>query len=351
MWFCYVSLERLWASFQQHWAVVAILFVSIILTLRLLFPTENAAHGRRPLLYQATSSQAQRVEPLSTQRLIHKIVLPSKEPSSKTLLVVIPGNPGVPGFYEPFMRHLHALAMQQLEIVGLSHTNHSMPWLNGNKAFDLDCQIADKVAYVRKRLEKDSQVKLIVVGHSIGAHIALEILRHFPNRVHKLVLMQPAVMHIAQSPNGRRMALLFKQHSHLVSYLVWPVAACLPTSMQKRLVSFVLGRSHNNCPYVIQASLSLFDPVVVRNILKMSRHEMLELKGVDHSLVFAHQEKVLFLFSTVDGWVPQTFVDALTSTFTRARHQMVTLPHAFMTAPHGSEMMAELVWPWIQPMS
>ncbi|RLO04747.1 hypothetical protein DYB28_001995 [Aphanomyces astaci] len=286
-------------------------------------------------------SDLARVECLSTDRLMHKVVLPARQPNaSKRLVLLVPGNPGVPGFYEPFMQRLHALGGRDCEIVGLSHTGHSLPWINDNAAFDLETQVVDKVAYVRKRIEKDPTVSLVLIGHSIGCHIALRLLDQFPTHVEKLVLIQPAVMHIRDTPRGQQMMPLFVHHQW-VAYLAWPIAQ-LPTLVKKVLVALAVPP-----PEFHKAALGMCDHVVVLNCLKMAWHEMHELKDINHALVADHQHKIQFVFSQHDGWCPPAHVELLRRRYVHANHVVVSLPHAFMMAANGSDVMADLAHAWL----
>ncbi|KAH9128327.1 hypothetical protein LEN26_007696 [Aphanomyces euteiches] len=283
-----------------------------------------------------------RVECLSTGRLMHKIVLPPREASNtKTLVLMIPGNPGVPGFYEPFMRHMHQLSGQDVEIVGLSHTGHSLPWINNDETFDLETQVVDKLAYIQKRLERDSSLRLVLIGHSIGGHIALRLLNHYSAQIDKLVLIQPTLMHIGDTPNGKRLTPIFNRYS-LVSSVVGKPIGMLPTSLKKLLVPFFVGPAAFHKP-----ALSLVEYAVLLNCLKMAWHEVQELKEIDDGLVKAHQEKMLFVFAEYDGWCPPEQVEILQSRYTQAKHVTVALPHAFMLGENGSEVMGNLVWEWL----
>ncbi|ETV94389.1 hypothetical protein H310_12024, partial [Aphanomyces invadans] len=333
------ALDFIRLSMTDDVRVAFVLGTSILATMTFIARQVSKAAAGRILL-----SDVARVECLSTDRLMHKVVLPARHDAhaskSKRLVLIVPGNPGVPGFYEPFMRRLHELSGQTNEIVGLSHTGHSLPWINGNEAYDLETQVVDKIAYVRKRIEKDPTLSLVLIGHSIGCHIALRLLDHFPTTVEKLVLIQPAVMHIGETPRGRQMMPLFVHHKW-VPYLAWPIAQ-LPTLLKKVLVALFVGP-----PEFHKAALGMCDHIVVQNCLKMAWHEMQELQEIDHDLVSKHQHKIQFVFSDYDGWCPPHHVELLQRRYTDASHIVVPLPHAFMMAADGSDIMAQHTHKWL----
>ncbi|KDO16100.1 hypothetical protein SPRG_18364, partial [Saprolegnia parasitica CBS 223.65] len=86
----------------------------------------------RKWLYQArplTPVAGDRIVSLANDRLMHTIVVPAAAPTN-TLVLIRARKPRSGSF----------------EVVGLSHTGHSMPWLHRNGTFDLSTQISDKIA-------------------------------------------------------------------------------------------------------------------------------------------------------------------------------------------------------------
>ena len=107
----------------------------------------------------------------------------------KHLLIIFPGNPGVPGFYAPLMTHLFNASLKQCEIICLPHSGHyhhsrsrnegvtKISPLESTRVFSLDEQIHHKRQYVLHRLATclDHDCPVSFIGHSIGSYIALEV--------------------------------------------------------------------------------------------------------------------------------------------------------------------------------
>ena len=116
-----------------------------------------------------------------------------EERGKKTRVFVVPGNPGVPAFYETFALALgEATAASSVEVVGyLGHTVEDRP--NRQEWFTLDEQKEHVREYIARRLaESRDGEKCVVVGHSIGAHIALHARRELGReKVHGVIGLMP----------------------------------------------------------------------------------------------------------------------------------------------------------------
>ncbi|ETI41992.1 hypothetical protein F443_12805, partial [Phytophthora nicotianae P1569] len=109
-----------------------------------------------------------------------------ESPLEKVLILVIPGNPGNPYYYLPLMQELVKKHGRRHEIRCLSHAGHVMPWKNHNRDFTLQEQIDQKAFYVKQRLREEPTLRLVVIGHSIGSYITLDIAKRFPQNIAKL---------------------------------------------------------------------------------------------------------------------------------------------------------------------
>ncbi|TDH72638.1 hypothetical protein CCR75_003891 [Bremia lactucae] len=276
----------------------------------------------------------------------HSLVYyPTVTPDTHRLLVlVIPGNPGVPFYYLPLMQELMKKHGQRHEIRCLSHSGHFMPWKNNGRAFSLQEQLEHKAFYLKQRLHDDPSLQCVLIGHSIGSYFALDIARRFPQHIAKLVLMQPTIMQMAQSYKGKQMMPLFNHYEYGVK-LVKAVEFLVPPLPRRWIVRRVLGFK---TPELLQlASLSLVDASVMRNVLGMAQNELEEVTELDNKLIKKFETKILFVYSTVDEWVPAEFVQKLQVLFPNAQHRVVLQAHAFMMEANGTRDMAAHISQWI----
>lgn len=162
------------------------------------------------------------------------IDLPPDKSSSRTRLVYFfPGNPGLIAYYIDFLDHLRHLINadndQNYHIYGKSlpgfqiHSQavdmtdmgpHDLAQtITTAKASVLQTS-SDLLATYNSNTSKAQAVEVILIGHSIGAYIALEILNQLKldHENHQIKItatigLFPTIVDIAASPSGRKLTV------------------------------------------------------------------------------------------------------------------------------------------------
>ena len=147
------------------------------------------------------------------------------------LIFLIGGNPGLISYYEPFLSRLHTL----LSSSSVSQSAQFYVYANSLAGFDnaelangketsepvgLQEQIGntEDLIYSQIRLHQkggdleDPAPKVILMGHSVGGYILLELIRQHKNRIESDdqgdfdliggILLFPTIVNIAKSPMG-----------------------------------------------------------------------------------------------------------------------------------------------------
>ena len=147
--------------------------------------------------------------------------------SQDYLIYFMPGNPGLVQYYEPFLSRLHGLLSTSsttessgFHICGHSHKGFETT-LDGKISkspypLDLEQQIEaqEKRLYHHVRSHRNrtgSSPKVILMGHSVGCYMLLELIRRHRTMIEEGeedfdliggILLFPTITHIAQSPLG-----------------------------------------------------------------------------------------------------------------------------------------------------
>ena len=151
------------------------------------------------------------------------------------LIFLIGGNPGLISYYEPFLKILHTLLCAssttetaRFYVYGNSLAGFENQFLaNGQESPDplglkdqiqnTENLIYNEIALYQKAnstVDADSKVdpKVILIGHSVGAYILLEMIRQHRQRIEESgeedfdliggILLFPTIVNIAKSPSG-----------------------------------------------------------------------------------------------------------------------------------------------------
>ena len=159
------------------------------------------------------------------------------EPSQPNFLIwFLPGNPCTISYYEPFLSRLSELLNSddwhengQHNIVGgctLPGFRSSEPAMGqGSLPAGLEDQIQNAEESIARAVARSTPIreagpKVILIAHSVGAYMTLEILRRRAQYLNQLasldvigaVLLFPTVTEIAQSMHGRILSVGMRLH-------------------------------------------------------------------------------------------------------------------------------------------
>lgn len=139
-----------------------------------------------------------------TDTIYHRA--PSGNPTS--LLLLLPGNPGLISYYTHFLRTLSPL-LPNTVLFGASHAGFT-PSANPTY-YTLREQVSLKLQLLRHVCAEEGVRDVVLVGHSMGAWIGMEMLRELGSeggvKVRGMVGMFPTVIEIAESKAGRMMGV------------------------------------------------------------------------------------------------------------------------------------------------
>lgn len=166
-----------------------------------------------------------------TVRNIHLEVTRSEttELNTRYLIFFMPGNPGIVGFYSKFLIALEAKLKKNIgnefghiDILGISHAGFECDGASSRSKppVDMDGQVthAEELLHLHLsehgRTRSSGKWKIILIGHSMGAWTAMEMLRRFRERSSEstlsasshaydivgLIGLFPGITHLAQSP-------------------------------------------------------------------------------------------------------------------------------------------------------
>lgn len=279
-----------------------------------------------------------------------------QQSGQNALILVIPGNPGVVGFYTTFMQTLHRAFNCRFPVWAVSHAGHCEPpdhmdmVDDASLAAELDVfgingQIQHKLSFLRKHVPRETP--LVLVGHSIGCYIILEMMKRDPQlKVLKAVMLFPTIERMAQTPQGRVATPVMCQMRY-VAYLPVFLISLLPEPLKNCLVRLALGSIRSLDQTVIKPTVGLLSGDCAANAMYMGGQEMKIVLGRDNATIKKHLNKLIFYYGATDHWCPVEYYHDIKRDFPDGDFRLCErgYRHAFVLDA-GAEV-AEMVVEWI----
>ncbi|CAF2442324.1 unnamed protein product [Rotaria sp. Silwood2] len=223
--------------------------------------------------------------------------------SSKSI-VIIPGNPGLGGFYIPFGHELYNLFNENISILIISQAGHSPPL---KYCFTLNEQIEHKIKTIEKLLPINNNHRLILIGHSIGAFMVLNMLDKFENRLERAFFLFPTIERMKESDAGKRFVRFYPILIYILPFICFIINLLFPFNWLKRkLISYYFSNSPlDDRSILIDTVLyDLLNPLTIKNLLQMANEEMSLVKQRNDQIIKRFINKITFYYGTNDHWVP-----------------------------------------------
>lgn len=114
-------------------------------------------------------------------------------------VLILPGNPGSAAFYRVFMQQLFDAFDGAADVMAVSHVGHDCGDISRGAVWGLDCQVKHKVQLVQE-LTAPGRPPLVVLAHSIGSFITLQVSQFSSSAVVCFCLPIMAYIHIQRCP-------------------------------------------------------------------------------------------------------------------------------------------------------
>ncbi|KAI0438808.1 hypothetical protein F4803DRAFT_564974 [Xylaria telfairii] len=311
----------------------------------------------------------------------------STNDSQHVLVFFVPGNPGLIGYYAPFLSALRDLldATASLQAIGFHIHGQNLagfidedhePFTSQRKPHDLEYQI-QHILHTVSGLRIESGPKqgrpydhVVMMGHSVGSYIALETYHRVfraPSLAPELrlasgILLFPTIDHIADSPSGWKLNML--RQTPLLGDNAYRIAQGFLRLWPYDALYWFVSKTLGFPPHAAEVTtrwLKSRDGVWQSLYLGMDEMQVIgedkwddELWEIAASPHNASPPKFYFFFGQQDHWVADHYRDE----FIRKRSgqaertQLIVdegkLPHAFCI--EHSQPVAEKVHSWITEM-
>lgn len=223
-------------------------------------------------------------------------VAPEPSTTECGMLFFIPGNPGLPAYYVPFLSKIRD-SLPGWRIICVSQAGcdtisaRNAPRSPDQTYFNLSQQIQHKFEIFTTLLRKyeyfsssDQKKEVVVAGHSIGCwmlqHMLVQLAKQqVPAPISLVLLLFPTIKNIGQSDSGvvfNRILKYFPHIADVASNLTYYATKFLPDIAVSKAVNFAM---QNPPEHAANATRSLFySPSVVWQSVSLGAEEMKHVK-------------------------------------------------------------------------
>jgi hypothetical protein len=352
--------------------LLLLLPAAFLLLLHLRLSRCNARGASPPLPPPFLPPELRSIEGTPTE-LLH---LPGASGAQHHVLI-LPGNPGSPHFYVDFALALHRASGGRLPITITCHASHSAASTGRSgsppRFHDLASQVSHKVAVARWLLQQQCAAaapplpaesagptpppqqrqppRLILLGHSVGAYMCLEVMRALPEgAVAHALLLFPTLAHIGASPNGVALLPYFQLGRWALAGAALALGA-LPAGLQRAAARAFLPAAAS--PATVAAAATLIHPAVAVNALYLALTEMQEIGALDGALAARVGARCSAYFGAGDPWNrPGDHERVAEALGAGARVHLCSEghPHGFVLHPKSAEAVAGTCWEWVREL-
>lgn len=201
-----------------------------------------------------------------------------------------------------------------------------------------------QASFIRKYVPKDT--KLIIMGHSIGAYICVELLNEpdLQSKIQKSYLLFPTLEHMADTPQGKFLNKFVRYFVSILVFLTW-VFILLPSIVQTFLVKAYLFLTRSPVSFINEAK-SFLKPNVIRNVLFMVMDEMEKVNDRNDSCIEKNLNKLKLYYGQTDHWAPPSYYYRIKEKYPTINAELCNFEHAFVMK--NSEDVGKIVVGWIQ---
>lgn len=219
------------------------------------------------------------------------------------------------------------------------------PLLGNESKYGLDAQVQHKAEFIRQYVPNN--VKIHLIGHSVGAWMILELLKipDIKSRIHRGYLLFPAIEHMRTSPNGWIYRNVVQRFWMLLNLII-TIFSKLPVIAQ--LMFIYLYFFVMNIPnHFVGTALKYSRPSILRKIVYLADEEMDRIVEPDYTVLEDNANILKLYYGASDGWAPVKYCHRLKERVAGLDAQVDIYRYAHAFVLRSSTEMGRLVGQWI----
>lgn len=220
----------------------------------------------------------------------------------KNLVLLIPGNPSVPGIYDPFLNEVVAQLKLNGEIHArvLPHLGQCNSRIVKKRVITVRDVIDDHKTTIRNLIKHHAPDKIFLIGHSLGSAVTIGLYDDFSHLIDEFLVLCPF---LGPSDNNKGYLKLFRNPISRMG-----MKGITYTGLKNKKISHeIFRRWLGETPFTEHIPREISKPYYIKNFFSLVStyfDEFEELKIKDRvKRMSAHHS--FFLFAPNDYWVPE----------------------------------------------
>lgn len=227
---------------------------------------------------------------------------------SKAAILLIPGNPSVPGIYDPFLESVVKDLQWPGEVYSrvlphLGQCNRQRVKRRNIRVHDV---IEDHKSTINKILAEEVPDKVFLVGHSLGSAITIELYQDLKDQIDQFLVLCPF---LGPSENNKGYLKLFENPISRMG-----MKGITYTALKSQRLSVeIFKRWLGDNPFNHHIPKEISKPLYIKNFFSLVSNyfEDFEDLGTRQKVGLMDPEKSFFLLAPNDYWVPPETVNFL----------------------------------------
>lgn len=287
--------------------------------------------------------------------------------ATATHVILVPGNPGIVTYYQPFMRSLWQRLSRRdtsnfhLHAIGIP--GHDFKSLNAHSRYGISDHVDFYLSYIQhvvcaggkqqQQQQEENKPNIVLLGHSYGSFLALKIIEKLPSSVYRYVtpvMLMPCMWEMGKCA-GVVLRMVLYDWFPIVMWFLALILSCIPPVVRDLCIRQC---HHRKEVFTVTQGLTggLARMDMYSNMAYLARQEMREIRSPGQLKGIAKVTSALAVYVDHDKWCPPEAEAAIEQAFGRSKLDVRNLgdsvDHAFVLKTGETDQVVEVVADWVE---
>lgn len=255
-----------------------------------------------------------------------------------SLILLIPGNPSVPGIYDPFLNQVVEDLSLSGEVVSkvLPHLGQCNQRTDKLKNVRVQDVIADHKRTINKLVEEHQPQQVFLIGHSLGSAVTISLYRDLSPKIDRFIIVCPF---LGPSPNNSRYLKMFQNPITRMG-----MKGITYSGLKIHKVSHIVFNNWlGDTPFNEHIPREIRKPHYIKNFFSLVSNYFPDFEelNIKERVQEMDPDKTFFVFAPNDYWVPEETINFLPKNSTY--HRCEDIGHDFCLRKEQYQSVSKVI--------